>query len=88
MLESVEEIMQEGDIMHHCVFANEYHLKPDSLIFSACINGQRIETVEFSLSKMQVVQSRGVCNQNTEYHDRIIKLVESNKRLIQLKMAA
>jgi predicted nucleic acid-binding Zn ribbon protein len=88
MLESVEAIMQEGDIMHHCVFTGEYHLKPDSLIFSACINGQRIETVEFSISKMHVVQSRGVCNQNTEYHDRIIKLVESNKRLIQRKMAA
>ena len=88
MLESVEEIMQEGKIMHHCVFANNYHLRPDSLILSACINGQKMETVEFSLSTMQVVQSRGVCNKNTEYHDRIISLVKKNRRQIQQRMAA
>jgi len=88
VLESAEEIMQEGDIMHHCVFTNEYHLKPDSLILSACVNGQKVETIEFSLSKMQVVQSRGICNKNTEYHDRIIELVKKNKRQIQKRMAA
>jgi hypothetical protein len=82
-LESVEEIMREGDTMHHCVFASEYHLKPDSLILSACIEDKRIETVELSLSKMKVVQSRGICNKNTEYHDRIINLVEQNIRLFQ-----
>jgi DNA-directed RNA polymerase subunit RPC12/RpoP len=83
MLESVEDIMKEGDIMHHCVFANEYHLRPDSLILSACIEDKRIETIEFSLSQKKVVQSRGVCNKNTQYHDRIINLVESNIRLFQ-----
>jgi DNA-directed RNA polymerase subunit RPC12/RpoP len=83
VLESVEEIMQEGAAMHHCVFQSEYHLKPDSLILSACIGGKRVETVELSLSKWQVVQSRGVCNKNTEYHDRIIELVEKNILLIR-----
>jgi hypothetical protein len=83
VLESVEEIMPEGAAMHHCVFQSEYHLKPDSLILSACIEGKRIETVELSLSKWQVVQSRGVCNKNTEYHDRIIELVEKNISLIR-----
>jgi hypothetical protein len=82
-LESVEEVMQEGDIMHHCVFSNEYHLKPDSLILSACIEGKRVETIELSLSKMQVIQSRGACNKNTEYHDRIIELVKKNISFIK-----
>jgi hypothetical protein len=59
VLESVEEIMQEGDLLHHCIFLSGYHLKPDSLILSACIEGQKVETVELSLSKLQVVQSRG-----------------------------
>jgi DNA-directed RNA polymerase subunit RPC12/RpoP len=59
VLESVKEIMQEGDAMHSCVFTNEYHLKPDSLILSACIDEKRIETVELSLSKLKVLQSRG-----------------------------
>ncbi|GHT11640.1 hypothetical protein FACS189426_13810 [Bacteroidia bacterium] len=86
-LDSVEDIMTEGDVMHHCVFASEYHLKPDSLILSACINGQKIETVEFSLSQMRVVQSRGVCNKNTEYHDRIIALVNKKMPKIKRKLA-
>jgi len=88
VLESVEEIMKEGKIMHHCVFTNGYHLKPDSLILSACVNGQRIETLEFSLSKMEVVQSRGICNKNTEYHKQIIELVNKNRRQIQKRKAA
>lgn len=88
VLESVTEIMQEGDALHHCVFTNDYHLKPDSLILSACIDGKRVETVEISLSKLQVVQSRGVCNKNTEHHDRIIKLVNKHIPLIKKRIAA
>ena len=74
----------EGRAMHHCV--GRYHTKKDSLILSATINGKRIETVEVSLSQMKVVQCRGVCNSNTEYHDRIIKLVEDNAEQIRQRM--
>lgn len=88
VLESVEEFMEEGKAMHHCVFDNAYYLKENSLIFSATIDGRRIETVEISLTTLKVVQSRGVCNQNTEYHDRIIQLMNKNKRLIRKRMAA
>jgi len=49
---------------------------------------KRIETIEFSLSKMQVVQCRGIHNKTTEYHDQIINLVKKNKRLIQKRIAA
>lgn len=83
MLESVQEIMEEGDKMHHCVFTNEYYLKPDSIILSATIDNQKIETVEVSLSQLKVVQSRGVSNKVTEYHDRIVKLVNRNIRHIK-----
>jgi hypothetical protein len=88
VLENVTEIMQEGDILHHCVFSNGYHLKPDTLILSACIGEKRIETVELSLSRLEILQSRGVCNKNTEYHERIIKLVENNISLIKKRLAA
>ena len=71
---------------HHCV--GGYHTKKDSLILSATINGKRIETVEVSLSQMKVVQCRGVCNSNTKYHDRIIKLVEDNVEQIRQRMEA
>lgn len=82
VLESVQKHLEEGVSMHHCVFSNKYHLKPNSLILSATINGKRVETVEVSLETMKVVQSRGLQNQNTEYHDRIVKLVEKNMHLI------
>lgn len=59
VLESVAEIITEGKMMHHCV--GSYHSKPDSLILSACIDGQRIETIEISISQLKVIQSRGVC---------------------------
>lgn len=84
VIESVEEMILEGKAMHHCV--GGYHRRKDSLIFSATINGKRIETVEVSLKTLQVVQSRGVCNSNTEYHDRIITLVENNAELIRKRM--
>ena len=84
VIESVEEMILEGKAMHHCV--GGYHRRKDSLIFSATINRKRIETVEVSLKTLQVVQSRGVCNSNTEYHDRIITLVENNAELIRKRM--
>jgi len=88
VLESVYEVIQESDAMRHCVFASEYHLRPDSLILSARIDDRRIETVEWSLSQLKVLQSRGVCNQTTEYHERIIKLVNKNRRLFKKQLSA
>ena len=64
--------------MHHCVFTNEYYLKADSLILSATIDGKRIETIEVSLKRMEVVQGRGVCNKNTPYHGQILKLMKEH----------
>lgn len=86
VLESVEEIVLEGKLMHHCV--GGYYSKTDSLILSACIDGKKIETIEISLSKLQVIQSRGVCNKNTKYHNQIINLVERNIPLIESRLAA
>jgi len=78
VIESIDDYMKEGDIMHHCVFTNEYFLKPESLVLSAQINNESVETVEVSLNSFKVIQSRGRFNKDTEYHDRIIKLVNQN----------
>ena len=88
VLESVQEHLEEGVSMHHCVFSNAYYLKEDSLILSATIDGKRIETIEVSLKTLEVVQSRGVCNKNTEYHEQIVNLVNANRRLISQRMKA
>ncbi len=86
VIESVEEMIEEGRTMHHCV--GGYHKRKDSLILSATIEGKRIETIEVSLKTFEVVQCRGVCNDNTEYHDRIIALVNKNANLIRQRMKA
>jgi len=78
VLASVDEFETEGRELHHCVFANEYYSKPDSLVLSAKKENKRLETIEISLSRMEVVQSRGLQNQPTEYHDHIINLINQN----------
>lgn len=88
VLESVQEYLEEGVALHHCVFTSRYYLKPQSLILSASIDGKRIETIEVSLETLQVVQSRGLQNQNTEHHDRIITLVTQNTHLIAQRLRA
>ena len=88
VLQSVDEFYEEGKAMHHCVYTNAYYNNENSLILSARIDGKRIETVEVDLQMLKVVQSRGVCNQNTEYHDRIVNLVNNNMNLIRQRMGA
>ena len=88
VLESVQEHLEEGLALHHCVFEGGYYLKPQSLILSATVDGKRIETVEVSLETMRVVQCRGLCNQNSQYHERILKLVRRNMNQIRQRMAA
>lgn len=90
VLDSIEAYKEEGDQLKHCVFKCEYYAKADSLILSAHDRlGNRIETVELDLQQGKVVQSRGICNSNTEYHDRIVKLVNDNAHLfIKAKQTA
>ena len=88
VLESVEEYRQEAESQHICLFSAAYDQREDSLIFSARIDGKIIETIEVDLKSLKVVQSRGVCNQNTEYHDRIIKLINANTHLIKERIIA
>ena len=90
VLESVEEYRQKAESQHICLFSAAYDLRENSLIFSARINGRIIETIEVDLKtlNLKVVQSRGVCKKNTEYHDRIIKLINANTHLIKERITA
>ncbi len=84
VVQSVKEMAEEGAMMHHCVFGMKYYAKEKSLILSAKDkNGNRIETIEVNLDTFKVVQSRGVCNKNSPYHDEILKLMDDNMHLIR-----
>lgn len=88
VLESIEEYYEEGNVQNICVFSSEYYKKADSLILSARIDGKIIETVEVDLQTLKVVQCHGRNNVDTEYHKRIIDLVNSNAKLIRERMTA
>jgi hypothetical protein len=84
VIKSVEEMLEEGERMHHCVFDREYYKKPESLILSARDKeGKRLETVEVSLKSFRVIQSRALQNGRTRLHEDIVSLVEKNMFLIR-----
>lgn len=84
VVQSVADMAEEGAKMRHCVYDMGYYKRDDSLILSARDHdGNRIETVEVSLKTYDVVQSRGVCNSATEWHNEIVNLVRSNMHLIR-----
>lgn len=89
-LRSVKEFLEEGTELGHCIFTNKYFDLKHSLLLSAKIDKTRIETVELSLSKMEVVQARGLGNKPTKYHEQIVKLVNDNipaiTKKVKLKM--
>lgn len=82
ILETIQEFIDEADVHKHCVYTNKYYSKHDSLIFSASYNGKKVETVELSLSKLKIIQSRGLRNEATKHHKSIVNLVNDNLDLI------
>jgi hypothetical protein len=79
---TAQAIVDEGKAMHHCV--GGYYNRTASLILSATINGKRIETIEVNLNNYTLVQSRGLQNCSTKYHDRIVEMMEANLELIRV----
>ena len=85
---SVKYFMEIGDKLKHCVYTNEYYKKENSLILSAEINNEPVETIELDLKSMEVIQARGLHNQTSKYNDKIISLVNKNLSKIQKRIAS
>lgn len=76
-LQSVSEFEEEGKAMKHCVFANEYYRKRNSLILSAKDKrGKRLATIEYDLKNKTVLQCRAEKNKMPEQYDRLCKMVK------------
>ncbi|OXA78657.1 PcfJ-like protein [Flavobacterium aquidurense] len=86
VLENVQDFLDEGDILHHCIFTNEYFKKKDSLILSARIDNKPIETLEVSLSKMEITQCHGNKNSYSQHHKVIMELMCKNLYQIRSRM--
>lgn len=91
VLESVKEFEQEGDLLKHCVFENEYYTKEESLILSARIDDVPVETIEVNLERMKIEQSRGLDNKPSEHNKKIVSLVKRSlpqiRRIVNQKIA-
>jgi hypothetical protein len=83
VLRNVEAFEEEGRTMAHCVFKCKYYEKPYSLILSARINDQRVETIEVNLANYTIKQCYGKHDQFTMHHQRILDLVNSQMDTIK-----
>lgn len=80
---TVRDMCQEGEMMHHCVFAMGYYKKEESLILSAQVDGKHVETIEINLRNFKIAQARGKWNKPTEYHDDILSILNQNMKQIR-----
>lgn len=83
VLRDVQAFADEGLAMAHCVFRCEYYKKVYSLILSARINDERVETIEIDLKNYKILQCYGKHDQFTMYHQRIVDLVNSQMDIIK-----
>lgn len=83
VLRDVEAFREEGTAMQHCVFKCRYFEQPYSLILSARIGGERIETIEVDLTSYRIKQCYGKHDQFTMHHQRIVDLVNAQMETIK-----
>jgi len=86
VIENVKDFMKEGDDLGHCVFTNEYYDRKDSLILSAKIAEKSVETIELSLSRLEVLQCKGMKNKPSRNHSQILRLLNQNLYQIRERM--
>ncbi|NWL02839.1 hypothetical protein DM790_18605 [Flavobacterium collinsii] len=86
VIEEVKDFMAEGDDLGHCVFTNEYYVRKDSLILSAKFCDKSMETIEISLSRMEILQCRGLKNKPSRHHRQILQLLSQNLYQIKERM--
>lgn len=78
VLKTVEQFYEEAHRLNHCVWSSEYYKKENSLILSARLNGEPVETIEVDLRRKRVEQSRGMDNEPTVHHEYIVNGVNRN----------
>ena len=81
-VESVAEMIDEGDKMHHCVGCYWNH---DNSLIMVCRSphGDRIATIEVNISNLTVSQIRGLQNKKPNEFDEIMDSLTKNMRLIR-----
>ena len=86
-LQTVKEFMEEGVLMHHCIFTNRYYSKNNVLVLHALVEGVSIATIELSLEDFSITQCRGKHNSKPKDYERIMSLIQNNMSKIISKTA-
>ena len=77
-LQTVMEFYEEGEAMSHCVYRNAYYNEKDSIIFTVRDDdGHRLATVEYSISRGEVLQCRGRHNSKPQRYKDIIRMFDT-----------
>ncbi len=72
---TMEEFEQEAAHMHHCI--RTYYGKINTLLVSIECRGKKCETAEIDLTGLgMIIQCRGVNNQPSIYHNKIVKILK------------
>ncbi|MDY0986712.1 PcfJ domain-containing protein [Flavobacterium sp. CFBP9031] len=82
----MHDFLEQGDMLRHCVFTNEYYKKKNSLILSARFENKPVETIEVALPSLEVLQCRGDKNRVSPHHKQILKLLHQNLYQIKKRM--
>lgn len=85
-LQNIADFRMEEKVLEHCVYSSGYHKRPGSLIMSARIGNQLVETIEISLKDFSVMQCRGFNNNDSSHHKDILKLIKRN--IVNIKKAS
>ena len=82
-LMTVDIVEEAGELMHHCIYKTDgYWTKKDNLLFGTYVDGELVETTQYSISNKEVYHSYGKYNQKSKYHDKIVKIIQTGTHKI------
>ena len=76
-----EDFDEEWKALHHCI--KTYYGKLDTLLVSISVGEKKTETAEIDLKSYEIRQCRGANNQPSEYHERIVQLLNSQVKIFK-----
>ena len=78
-LQSVQEFVIEGSLMHNCVYSMGYWKKSNTLILSAQnAKQEHLATIELNTHDWKIKQLYAACNQTCKRHDEIQQIIYDN----------
>jgi hypothetical protein len=78
VVKTINEFQTIGEVLKHCVFTNRYWNREESLILSAKLNDELLETIEVDLETMEIIQARGFDNEPSKHNKKVVQLITKN----------